>query len=225
MKRVILVIAGIVALTLLALGIQVAYATGACAATNWDAWIKSYQPNVKYNSVLANGSANHSTTMAKSGKLYHDPGLSLPPGGTKVGEIVGYGPASSPQTIQQAFVNSPSHYAILVGKGWTHYGYAVVTDSKGRLWVTVRFATIKTTTAAPKPTPSVVRTSKPAPKPTPTKTKAATTSNKRSGDGLPSGTPTPSPTLTEEPNEKTYRTFPRIDEQPVYTGPIFTSAC
>jgi len=222
-KKTALIIGLLVVVTTSLIG--VANASLVCASSNWDAWIKSYQPNVKYNSYLANGSASHTVRMSNSGNLYHDPGLSLPPGGTKVGEIVGYGPSNSPQTIQQAFLNSPSHYSILVTKGWTHYGYSVIIDDNGRMWVTIRFATIQTAPAA-KPKPAISSAAPKASaktvaqKPQKTTRPSATPSSKP----RPVATPTPSPTLTEETNEKTtYRTVPRIDEQPVYTGPIYGS--
>lgn len=77
--------------------------------------------------------------MASTQTLSHNTNLpnEIPSDWQKYGENVGTGPTVD--AIQQAFVNSPHHYANLVDPDFAVVGIAVVTDSRGALWVVEDF--------------------------------------------------------------------------------------
>ncbi|GAC1590779.1 MAG: hypothetical protein NVS3B21_08650 [Acidimicrobiales bacterium] len=77
--------------------------------------------------------------MAATGTLSHNGDLQneLPSDWIKYGENVGDGP--SVDSIHQAFVNSPHHYANLVDPDFRSIGVAVVIDGRNLLWVVEDF--------------------------------------------------------------------------------------
>jgi Cysteine-rich secretory protein family len=98
--------------------------------------------------------------MAADGRLEHNPSLTSEyPGWREMGENVGVGP--DVDTIHQAFVHDPEHYANMVHATYQRVGVGVVTDSSGRLWVVEDFATLQGSAPPPAPAPA------PAPAPLP----------------------------------------------------------
>lgn len=83
---------------------------------------------------------NWSAQMAAAGGISHNPGLvaQAPWDWTRLGENVGVG--GDVQSLHDAFVNSPSHYANMVNPYFTHVGVGVVW-SNGLIFVTVEFMT------------------------------------------------------------------------------------
>jgi len=81
---------------------------------------------------------NWSAHMASTKNLAHNPNLAsqAPSDWLRLGENVGYGP--DVQTIHNAFVNSPKHYANLVQAEYNAVGVGVVV-SGGTMWVTEVF--------------------------------------------------------------------------------------
>src|SRR5579884_2624267 len=126
------------------------------------------------NSTLTSVAWNWSQQMAGAGTLSHNPSLAadLPSGWQKGGENVGVGPDVA--SLQQAFVNSPEHYANMVDPAFNQIGVAVDVTSSGTMWVTEDYMEAPLAAApapapvAPAPAPSVaparpVVTSGPAP--------------------------------------------------------------
>lgn len=104
--------------------------------------------------------------MAATQTLSHNTDLpnEIPSDWEKYGENVGTGPSVS--AIQQAFVNSPHHYANLVDPDFAVVGIAVVTDSRGALWVVEDFLLeAAPPPSRPPPAPAPPVTSSPAPPP------------------------------------------------------------
>jgi uncharacterized protein YkwD len=85
-------------------------------------------------------------TMAQSGQLTHDRSLMAMAHQTLgnrwqlVAENVGMG--KNIAEIMRAFEESPSHHANLTGS-YTLYGIGIATDAQGRLWVAMRFTSLK----------------------------------------------------------------------------------
>jgi hypothetical protein len=101
-----------------------------------------------------------SNKMAAAGDISHNPSLSAqaPSNWQRLGENVGMGPSVS--SIQQAFVNSPHHYANIVNGEFRHVGIAVA-YSGTTIFVTVDFMrTFQDGTAA---APAAAPAAKPAP--------------------------------------------------------------
>jgi len=161
---------------------------------------------------------NWSAKMAGDGAISHNPDLAAQVGGNEwrtLGENVGVG--SSVDWLENAFENSPHHYANLVDPDYRWIGVGVV-DSGGQIWVTEDFEQPKTVVsgststkpaaapapkpaAAPKPAvapkpaaPKVAAAPKPvAPKPAATPTTAAPVTVPPTT--TPSTTPAPPPTV------------------------------
>lgn len=80
-----------------------------------------------HDSLLARGKAQGwAETMAKAGRIWHNPDLASGMGDdwTILGEVVGR--ASSIRSVNEAFLNSPSHRAILLGRGYRYFGAGIV---------------------------------------------------------------------------------------------------
>lgn len=94
---------------------------------------------LQQNGPLAHSAGLQADHMAATNTLAHqDLQDELSQGWMLVGENVGYGPTA--ESIFQALVNSPGHYANLTNGGFTHVGMATRWDSAGRLWVAQVFA-------------------------------------------------------------------------------------
>ena len=88
---------------------------------------------------LSRVAKKHSFEMADKKLLYHTPTTTLKRRVTRweiLGENVGRG--SSIESLQDAFLNSPSHLGNIVYSKFRHLGVGVV-KSNGSLWVTVVF--------------------------------------------------------------------------------------
>lgn len=120
---------------------------------------------------MAQGWSNH---MAAAGDISHNPNLSsqAPSNWQHLGENVGMGPSVA--SIQQAFLDSPHHYANIVNGDFRHVGIAVA-YSGGTIFVTVDFMrTFQDGASAATPATSAPR-STPAPaRATPVATRTAT---------------------------------------------------
>lgn len=113
----------------------------------------------------------------------------------KLGENVGTGPDVN--SVMDAFIASPGHYANIIDPEFTHLGIGVVWDG-ARLYVTQRFMSLQpatpATTAAPTTTTTTVAPAQPTATPAPTAAPATTTP-----PAAPSPTPTVVPTTTAAP--------------------------
>jgi hypothetical protein len=91
------------------------------------------------DSGLVSVARSWSGKMAAAGGISHNPSLAsqVPNGWKKLGENVGQG--GNVDSLQQAFVNSPSHYHNLVDPAFNLVGIGVVYGSGGLIFVTVDF--------------------------------------------------------------------------------------
>ena len=113
--------------------------------------------------------------MAAAGSISHNPSLAsqVPSGWKKLGENVGQG--GNVDSLQQAFVNSASHYHNLVDGAFNLVGIGVVYGSGGLIFVTVDFmqrdgGPVATPPPAPAPAkkaPAPARRTSPAALPAP----------------------------------------------------------
>ncbi len=90
------------------------------------------------NVALNDPALAQATAIQAAGDLFHQdlrPLLTL--GFRTAGENVGYGP--DVQTLHDAFVDSPGHYANIVNEAFTSIGIGVVLDSNGTIWVAMVF--------------------------------------------------------------------------------------
>jgi hypothetical protein len=103
-----------------------------------------------------------SGNMASAGGISHNPSLAnqVSPGWQKLGENVGQG--GDVDSLQQAFVNSPSHYHNLVDPAFNLVGIGVVYGSGGVIFVTVDFMQRGGAAPPPAPRPTTRRASAPA---------------------------------------------------------------
>jgi hypothetical protein len=88
------------------------------------------------NTSLSSIAQAWSVRLSGAGTLSHNPALAglAPTGWRMLGENVGVGPDEP--ALQQAFANSPEHYANMVNPSFTSIGVGVYTTSQGYLWVT-----------------------------------------------------------------------------------------
>jgi len=123
-------------------------------------------PTLEWNGVLASKAQGWAQYMANGGcgagvRICHSTlssGNSL--AWTKLGENVGTGPASDAYAIQQAFINSPSHYANIVDPGFRYIGVGVV-NANGTLYVAVEFMALASQPAPSTPAPAAGTPSSP----------------------------------------------------------------
>lgn len=82
----------------------------------------------------------HSERMLDAGAIYHNPDLAGEVGGdwTMLGENVGVG--SEVDSLHQAFMDSPSHRANVLRRGFNEIGVGVVIADDGTIYVTEVFA-------------------------------------------------------------------------------------
>jgi uncharacterized protein YkwD len=106
-------------------------------------------------------------SMVQAGSLSHNPNLGseVTSNWIKLGENVGEG--QSMDSLWQAFLNSPHHYANLVDPDFNRVGVGVIVTSDGTIWTTHDFEELAPS-APPSPPPApiagpVVHVSRPAP--------------------------------------------------------------
>lgn len=152
---------------------------------------------------------NWAGQMAAAGRISHNPNFAsqVTANWAKLGENVGVG--GSVDSLMQAFINSPGHYANLVDPAFTHIGVGV-TFGGGRMFTSHQFMKLQGATApapapapkAPAPAPKATAPA-PAPKATPPRPVApATTSPRASAPAASRSTPTtaaPAPVPEPEP--------------------------
>jgi hypothetical protein len=131
-------------------------------------------------SSFAQGWSDH---LAAAGTLSHNPDLASSPGRwTKAGENVGVG--ADVDTLFNAFVASPHHYANLVDPDFNLIGIGVTIAADGTMWTTHDFEARPA--AAPRPVaPAAPETTTP-PSPAPAAPTAAPAETHRSAPPAPS---------------------------------------
>ena len=121
-------------------------------------------PALSTNSTLVAKARNWSASQAAAGGISHSNLASgAPSNWIRLGENVGKGP--SVQSIHNALVASPGHYANLVDPGFQYVGMGVV-NSNGTLYVTQVFMETASQ-PTPEPPPPAAETPPPAPAPAP----------------------------------------------------------
>ena len=129
-------------------------------------------------SDLTSIAEGHSEAMLAKETIFHNPSLaSVVTNWQTLGENVGMGPTVD--ALDNAFDNSPEHYANEINATYTQIGIASVTDSRGEIFVTLDFRKpMRPTAATPVPAPPApVAAPQPvAPIPTPATTTAPTKS-------------------------------------------------
>ena len=94
-------------------------------------------PPLTENPAMTVQASAHSWEMALSESLYHSSNLAeTPQPWTVAGETVGV--AGEPWRVVRAFMDSPSHRAVLLGD-WSEVGFGHIRSADGRVWVTLRF--------------------------------------------------------------------------------------
>lgn len=152
-------------------------------------------PGLQWNGVLAakaQGWAQHMANGGCGGGICHSTlssGNSL--NWTKLGENVGRGPAGNAYAIQQAFINSPSHYANIVDPGFRYIGVGVV-NANGTLYVAVEFMALASQPAPSTPAPAAGTPSSPAAT-RPSTAPAPRPSGYRAPSAAPAAPPPPAP--------------------------------
>jgi uncharacterized protein YkwD len=113
------------------------------------------KPALTSDPALSGVALRWATTMGDKNQLFHNPSMaadvdrSVTTAWTRIGENVGVG--SDMPRLHQAFMNSPGHYANIMGD-YNRIGVGHV-YANGRLWVTVNF--MKGPAIAPPPPPAV----------------------------------------------------------------------
>lgn len=130
-------------------------------------------PALALNGELSSVAQTHSQQMAAQGTIFHNSSLKTQVSNWQtLGENVGMGPSVS--AIDNAFDNSPGHYANEVNTSYTQVGIGSVTNANGQIFVTLDFRRpMNASTPAP-----------PAPKKTTTPKAPATTTPKVNGSSL-----------------------------------------
>ncbi|MHB1855685.1 MAG: CAP domain-containing protein [Acidimicrobiales bacterium] len=106
------------------------------------------------SSALDSIAAGWTVHLENAGTLSHNPDLaaSAPSNWRALGENVGVGPNVS--ALQQAFTNSPEHYANMVDSSYNQIGVSVQIDSNGAMWVTEDYMYLPAAAPAPAPAPA-----------------------------------------------------------------------
>lgn len=151
---------------------------------------------------LADDARVHTSEMLAAGQIYHSSNSQLASyatGWALLGENVGMGP--NPSLLHQAFMNSPSHRANILGD-YDLVGVGAQTDASGTMFVTVVF--MKSAAPAPAPTTTTTTTTAPpatttTPPPTTTTAPPATTTTAPPTPAPPATGPTTTPTTTQSP--------------------------
>ena len=112
------------------------------------------------------------------------------------------------QTIQQGFMDSPSHRANILGTGWDSIGIGAFKRADGSHYWTVLFADKCGAAPAPTPRPTPRPTTRPAPRPTPRPTAhpavtAVPPSTPQATSGTTSASSPAAPVLTASPGPAT----------------------
>lgn len=95
-------------------------------------------PGLAMSADLTAIARQHSNAMMAQQTIFHNANLQSEVSNWQVlGENVGMGPSVS--AIDQAFDNSPEHYANEVNPYYTQVGIGSVTDSRGEIFVTLDF--------------------------------------------------------------------------------------
>lgn len=95
------------------------------------------QPRLSVSSALTSAAASWAASMARSGRLAHNPNLAGSVSGWKyLGENVGVGDTVA--SLESAFYSSSGHRANMLDPDFTLVGVAVV-HGGGRLWVAEEF--------------------------------------------------------------------------------------
>jgi hypothetical protein len=150
-------------------GVPRAYADAAGDEAGFLAKLNNLRASKGLNTLATDGqlhsiALNWSRSMAAQHTLSHNPnlGTEVTENWTKLGENVGFGP--DVDTVAQAFVNSPHHYANLVDPAWGFVGIGVTYTSDGALWVTEDFMQLAGNPPPPPP-PQPAPTNPPATNP------------------------------------------------------------
>jgi Cysteine-rich secretory protein family len=159
------------------------------------------------DAALAATACTWNDQMIAAGTISHDPNLaaaiaSVSSSWRKGGENVGMG--GTVDSLFDAFVASPGHYANLVDPQYTRVGVCVGRDANGKLFTTHRFMAVAGDGAAPPPPPP------PPPPPAPPPTTAAP--------------PTAPPTTTAAPVTAALLTAPPTTAAPPPPPPPPTTA-
>jgi hypothetical protein len=103
---------------------------------------------------------NWAQSMANAGEISHNPSFpnQVSANWKKLGENVGRG--GDVDSLFQAFVNSPAHYANLVDPAFNHVGVGVVIRSDGTIFTSHQFMQLGTA-GAPAPAPTTPRATTP----------------------------------------------------------------
>ena len=119
------------------------------------------------DSQLTSVARNWTAHMASAGAISHNPnlGTQVTENWQKLGENVGEGP--DVDTLFQAFVNSPHHYANLVDPAFSLVGIGVVVAADGTMYTTHDFEQPANSPAPPPPPPPPPPAPQPSPPPQP----------------------------------------------------------
>ena len=159
----------------------------------------------------------HTADMIGAGQVFHSSSAQLgsyTTGWARLGENVGMGP--NPALLHQAFMNSSSHRANILGD-YDRIGVGVDRAADGTMFVTVLFmksASVVTTTTAPPP-PSTTTTAPPStttvPPSTTTTVPPSTTTTSTAPPPQPTTTTTVAPPPTTSETETTTSSAPGPD--------------
>jgi hypothetical protein len=153
------------------------------------------------DAALAATACTWNDQMIAAGTISHDPNLaaaiaSVSSKWRKGGENVGMG--GTVDSLFDAFVASPGHYANLVDPEYTRVGVCVGRDPNGKLFTTHRFMAVAGDGAAPPPPPPPPTTAAPVPLQAPPPTAAPTTAAPVTA-APPTAPPTTAPPTTSPP--------------------------
>lgn len=138
--------------------------------------------------------------MSAAGSISHNPNFAaqVQADWAKLGENVGVG--NTVDSLMNAFINSPGHYANLVDPAFTHIGVGVVRGGDGRMYTSHQFMKLRSgagTTSAPTPAVTKAPTTT-APKAAPAPKPAAVKPAKPAAPKAPAAT-SAGPTLKSAP--------------------------
>jgi hypothetical protein len=138
---------------------------------------------------------NWSQSMANAGQISHNPNFpsQVTVAWKKLGENVGKG--GDVDSLVQAFINSPAHYANLIDPAWNYIGVGVVIKSDGVMYTSHQFMQLGAGgAAAPAPTTPKATTPKaPAAPRATTAPRPRTTAAPRAAAPAPVAAPAPPP--------------------------------
>ena len=151
------------------------------------------------HSELVGIARNWAQSMANAGQISHNPNFpnQVTADWRKLGENVGRG--GDVDSLFQAFVNSPAHYANLVDGAFNQVGVGVIVKTDGTIFTSHQFMQLGAAGSAPAPAPAPAPKATAAPKPAAAAPRTTTPRRPAAARPAAAAAPAPAPAPAPKP--------------------------